>query len=301
MTETRAGLVRAPMDEDATGSRSPGPDGGSGRPDRWVGLASPHRADTTASFLHKTGLHKTGLRKTAARPESRNPSSSPGAAAVIAAQLAQIGTVITLPRGRTIIAEGEPADCVFGTLGGTLRCVRFLPDGRRYIPDFLLPGSVFGVADDGYYRQTVEAVSDTVLIRSARRRFDALLERDPRVARRIFNLLRDELATAHERMLLLGRRNATERLATFLLEMAERLSGGTRATEVALPMTRIDIADHLGLTIETVSRLFTRLRRRRILALPTLGRVSFLKREILESLAAEGAPAPSRPIAARHA
>ena len=210
------------------------------------------------------------------------PTLSP--AAIVAAGLDRLGTVTMLERGRMLIQEQDPAEHVFKVLSGALRAVRLLPDGRRYITEFLLPGDYVGLAENGTYSQTIEAVTDAKVVKYSRRRLDAFLDSDARAGRHFFGLVCGELSAAQDRMLLLGRKSALERMASFLLAIADRRSPD--ATAVDLPMSRSDIADYLGLTIETVSRVLGQLRAREIIDVPTVNRIVFTDREALEDIGA---------------
>jgi CRP-like cAMP-binding protein len=138
--------------------------------------------------------------------------------------------------------------------------VKLMEDGRRQIGEFLMVGDLLGFDALGTHDFAAEAVSDVVLRRYPRRMVDALAERNAQLARRLRDLTSISLRMAHTRLLLLGRKTASERIATFLLEMAERLPQ-TRAGVLDMPMSRTDMADHLGLTIETVCRVLAHLRR----------------------------------------
>lgn len=206
----------------------------------------------------------------------------------LAMRLQRIAMEVAHPAGWTIIRVGDTAVSVFKVVSGVLRSVRLLPDGRRHIASFLLPGDFFGFSDTGIYSHTVEAIDDVKLLRFPRDRFEAILEADADARRCFFTLVCGELSAVQDHMLLLGRKTALERLASFLLHLADRDPTPVQgeATKVSLPMCRVDIGDYLGLTIETVSRLLSQLRRRKIIALPRSNRVLFLDREMLEAIAA---------------
>jgi len=212
------------------------------------------------------------------------PLPTPSRAAIVGAGLDRLGAVIMIKRGRMLLLEQDPAEHMFKVLSGALRAVRLLPDGRRYITAFLLPGDYVGLAENGTYSQTIEAVADTKLVKYSRRRFEAFLDADPRAGRHFFGLVCGELSATQDRLLLLGRKSAVERIASFLLAIAERRS--PEAMAVDLPMSRSDIADYLGLTIETVSRVLGELRARAIIDVPTVHRIVFTDREALEDISA---------------
>lgn len=211
------------------------------------------------------------------------PATQLRTAPVAANGLDSLGATVNYLRGKTVVEEGAPADYVYKVVAGALRKVRLLPDGRRHITTFLMPGDFFGFSEGQTYTHTVEAVANVTLVRYARRGFDAVLEQDPRAGRQFLNLVCRALSATQDQLLLLGRKSALERMATFLLAMADKAGEGA---ELDLPMDRTDVADYLGLTIETVSRLITRLRGMRIIDTPDAHRVVILKREALVDLSA---------------
>lgn len=172
--------------------------------------------------------------------------------------LEQFGAHQSVRRGEGLYAAGDDAGFCYRVVSGSIRAVGLDEDGRRQIAEFLLPGDPLGFDSLGTHHLSAEAVTDAVVVRYPRRAVDALSERHGALARRLHALALRGLRRAHERMFLLGRKTAGERVAAFLLEMAAR-APGRGAGAVELPMTRADIADHLGLTTETVSRNMTQL------------------------------------------
>ena len=162
-------------------------------------------------------------------------------------------------KDQPIYAEGDPAEFCYRVLGGGVRMVKLMDDGRRQVTEFLLPGDMLGLDTLDAYDLTAEALMPTTLRRYRRAAVEALADRDPAVARRLRSFAANSLRQARERMVLLGRKTATERIASFLLEMTDHASS-CRRDHVTLPMSRNDIADHLGLTTETVCRILTWLR-----------------------------------------
>ena len=144
--------------------------------------------------------------------------------------------------------------------------VKLMEDGRRQIGEFLMEGDLIGFDAFETHDFAAEAVSDVVLRRYPRRMVEALAERNAQLARRLRDLTSVSLRMAHTRLLLLGRKTASERIATFLLEMAERLPQAQPGV-LDMPMSRTDMADHLGLTIETVCRILALLRREATVAI----------------------------------
>lgn len=159
-------------------------------------------------------------------------------------------------KGSEIFGEKEPADYVYQVLTGTVRSYKLLSDGRRQIGAFHLAGDIFGLEIGTEHRFTAEAVVDTTVRLMKRRSLELVAESDVMVARNLLSMTTSNLRHAEDHMLLLGRKTSLERVAAFLIEMDKRLS----ATGIlALPMCRRDIADYLGLTLETVSRALSRL------------------------------------------
>jgi len=199
--------------------------------------------------------------------------------------VAAISTVQTLASGRTLFSEGHRAEHVFEVIHGTLRVYKLLSDGRRQITGFLSSDRLLGLANRGLYLYTAEAVTEVALRRYSRTGFTRLADEMPSFARRLIALTANELCAAQDQMLLLGRKAAIEKVASFLLQRANEYGTDCRRS-VQIPMTRSDIADYLGLTIETVSRMFTRLRHEGAIDLPSSSCVEILDRDQLEKLAA---------------
>lgn len=190
-----------------------------------------------------------------------------------AADEAQHGTRRSFARGEEVFAEGDACSFFYKVVSGTVRTGKLLVDGRRQIDTFHLPGDVFGLESGGHHRFTAEAVEDLVVIAYRRNRFASLVHDDPAFGERLMSSMLTSLDRAHDHMVLLGRKTATEKMASFLLDLAGRLSG---ADQVVLPMQRTDIADHLGLTIETVSRTLTQMVRDGLIRLTEAGRTVIL-------------------------
>ncbi|MDE2377941.1 helix-turn-helix domain-containing protein [Bradyrhizobium sp.] len=162
----------------------------------------------------------------------------------------------TYRKGTEIYGEKEPAEYVYQVKVGAVRSYKLLSDGRRQIGAFHLAGDIFGLENGNTHRFTAEAVVDTTVRLIRRQSLETVAESDAMVARNLLRMTTKNLQHAEDHMLLLGRKTSLERVAAFLLEMDKRM----RATEVmALPMSRRDIADYLGLTLETVSRALSRL------------------------------------------
>lgn len=186
--------------------------------------------------------------------------------------------------GATLFSEGDAADCVFEVVSGTLRLYKAMADGRRQITGFVSGGQLLGLSHQGSYMYTAEAVTPLTLRRYQRPAFERRIDEEPGLARRLLSAVANELRIAQDQMLLLGRKSAAEKVASFLLALASNEDGEV-AEGVELPMGRGDIADYLGLTVETVSRTFTKLRNDGLIALPNPSIVEFLDVDQLEDLA----------------
>jgi CRP/FNR family nitrogen fixation transcriptional regulator len=159
-------------------------------------------------------------------------------------------------KGTEIFGEKEPADYVYQVVTGAVRSYKLLSDGRRQIGAFHLTGDIFGLEIGSDHRFTAEAIIDTTVRLMKRRSLERVAESDVTVARNLLSMTTTNLRHAEDHMLLLGRKTSLERVAAFLIEMDRR---STAAGVLALPMCRRDIADYLGLTLETVSRALSRL------------------------------------------
>ncbi|MGY8681224.1 helix-turn-helix domain-containing protein [Bradyrhizobium sp. UFLA05-153] len=168
----------------------------------------------------------------------------------------------TYRKGKVIYGEREPAEYVYQVKAGAVRSYKLLSDGRRQIGAFHLVGDIFGLDNAETHRFTAEAVVETTVCLIKRQSLEVVAESDMVVSRNLLGLTTSKLQHAEDHVLLLGRKTSLERVAAFLHEMDERLSA---ADVMSLPMTRRDIADYLGLTLETVSRVVSRLHKAGIL------------------------------------
>jgi CRP/FNR family transcriptional regulator, anaerobic regulatory protein len=177
---------------------------------------------------------------------------------------ALLGIGITLEKaaGQTLLVEGDPRSHAYRILAGAVRLFKALPDGRRQVLDFGTAGECFGLIGAELYSYSVEAVVRTTVSRHPLAQIEGALEARPRLAIGLLELARADLERARAQMLLLGRKSAEERVAAFLVRFAER---GCRPV-VRLPISRQDIADYLGLTVETVSRTLSQFRRDGLIA-----------------------------------
>jgi CRP/FNR family nitrogen fixation transcriptional regulator len=186
-------------------------------------------------------------------------------------------------KGTEIYGEKEPAEYVYQVKSGAVRSYKLLSDGRRQIGAFHLGGDIFGLENGSEHRFTTEAIVDTTVRLVRRQSLETVAQNDAKLARNLLSMTTNNLQHAEDHMLLLGRKTSLERVAAFLLEMDKRL---TASGIMALPMSRRDIADYLGLTLETVSRALSRLHELGVLGFigNTQRQIVLLDRQQLESL-----------------
>jgi CRP/FNR family transcriptional regulator, anaerobic regulatory protein len=176
-------------------------------------------------------------------------------------RLTAIMSTVEIAADHAIFDEASPAEHVYTVTDGAVKIYKLLSDGRRQVTGFLFPGDFLGLTHNESYAYSAEALLATRLCRFPRKKLEALLDELPKLEQRLLGMASHELAAAQDQMVLLGRKSARERLISFLLLLS---SEATRRDQpenpVNLPMNRHDIADYLGLTIETVSRTFTQLK-----------------------------------------
>ena len=194
--------------------------------------------------------------------------------------LERIGTRLKFLPNHEIYAEGDSTDCWYKVISGTVRVCKLLADGRRHIGEFCFSGDYFGIDSGAERLYSAEAVDDVIVMRFERKATERLIDQNAAVARILRDTVLRELTNAHGHTLLLGRMTALERVATFLLEMFERRD---RTKTLDLPMSRNDIADYLGLTIETVCRTLSAFKRDGVIGIPTAHRIELLDRDALEA------------------
>jgi CRP/FNR family transcriptional regulator len=201
--------------------------------------------------------------------------------------LVGIGITFRAAPGQTIVLEGDACESCFRVLTGAVRLHKGTAAGRRQLIDFLVAGDCFGLIGT-HYSYGVEAITQSTLVRVSRATLAAAARGRPEVAERLIEHAAAELARAHEHMLLLGRKNTQEKVASLLVDLARRIGADESMPAFRLPISRQEMADHLGLTVETVSRTMTRLREKGLIALPTPHYVVLLHPAELAALA-EGA------------
>lgn len=212
--------------------------------------------------------------------------SGSGRSTAEADPLDRLGAVARYAKNRTIYYEGDEADHYFKVRSGTVRLCKVTEDGRRQIAAFLTAGDLFGWTDQAFYSFSAEAVTEVTVEKFQRQRIEESVRANPSLGRRILMLLSNQLASAHEHLLLLGRMTASERIAVFLLDLArrQRAANGAAAT-IELAMSRKDMADYLGLTVETVSRTMSALKRKGIISFAVPESVQLKQSTALERLA----------------
>jgi CRP/FNR family transcriptional regulator len=202
-------------------------------------------------------------------------------------QLAAAAVIRSVAAGETVLQEGDAAQDFFNITHGTAKLYKLLPDGRQQITGFAGTGHFLGLAHSTSYAFSAEAIEPMQMCRFSRPKLRALIADFPALEARLLETACNELAAAQEQMLLLGRKTARERLASFLLMRSRQAAPCCHsATVIRLPMTRGEIADYLGLTTETVSRVFTQFRKAKRIATPSSTEVVVLDQEWLEDLAA---------------
>jgi CRP/FNR family transcriptional regulator len=209
--------------------------------------------------------------------------------ALDARELDRLNAIVTQNRiapHQLIFNEGDPAAHLFNVIEGTVKIYKLLADGRRQITGFLFPGDFLGIALHDHYTYSAEAVTAVRICRFPRGKFENLLQEFPKLENRLLQTASNELAAAQDQMVLLGRKSAAERVASFLVTLAARARQRRQPDKLlTIPMSRADIGDYLGLTIETVSRTFTRLRKSGAIALPDNHHVEILQHGALLELA----------------
>jgi CRP/FNR family transcriptional regulator len=206
-------------------------------------------------------------------------------------RLAATAVSMNVEAGRAFIQEGDPAEHFFNVTAGCAKLFKLLADGRRQITGFAGIGTFLGLAVSATYAFSAEALEPMKVCRFSRAKLRALLDDYPAMEQRLLEVASNELVAAQEQMLLLGRKTARERIASFLIARAALPSiclaqAPALAEVITLPMTRADIADYLGLTIETVSRSLTRFKAEGLIEIPAAGEIAIRDRPALSRMAA---------------
>jgi CRP/FNR family nitrogen fixation transcriptional regulator len=226
-------------------------------------------------MLMQTTIRTQPFKQVPVHPRSAPPVSNSQNNAI-----EMMGALMPFTRNSEIYGENEAADYLYKVVSGTVRTYKVLLDGRRQIGAFYLAGDIFGLEAGDTHSFSAEAINDCKILVIKRSAVTALAARDNEVARLMWEVTARELGRVQAHNLLLIQ-SAQERVATFLLEMADRVSGNGA---VELPMSRQDIADYLGLTIETVSRTLTQLEKNAAIEVPTSRRILLRNRSALSRL-----------------
>lgn len=202
------------------------------------------------------------------------------------AELEAMARPVCYGQRQQMFAQDEPSDSVYNLTSGSVRLYRLLPDGRRQVVGFAIPGDFLGLSMSERTVYGAEALTAVTACKFNREAFAALVDERPHLLRRLYDLASHELSLAQEQMVIIGRRTAEERVVCFLIGLRKRWAQfNHNSVTVPLPMTRQDIADFLGLTIETVSRAVSKLAREKALLVVPDG-VRLLDLERLEKIAA---------------
>jgi CRP-like cAMP-binding protein len=225
--------------------------------------------------------HTTNFSRTQPLALGKNPLCVPSLAFhSLNWTLDMMGAPMSFKRNSEIYGENEPAEFLYKLVSGAVRTAKILNDGRRQIGEFYLPGDIFGLEIGAEHAFSAEAIADAKVIVIKRSAVESLAARDNDISQQLWATTGRELKRMQEHILLLIK-TAQERVAGFLLEMAMRIKS---TTEIELPMSRQDIADYLGLTIETVSRTLTILENSAAIALPSSRRIVLLNPAALRRL-----------------
>ena len=202
-------------------------------------------------------------------------------------RLRKAGEVVDLPAGTIVVPSKRRDDAMVLVEAGALMLSKSLPDGRRQVVGFRLANDLTTLWGNGDMQSvTLQTIVPSRIRRIARNTVEKLLESEPRSFRWLLDQIGHEVSAVQGQLLTVGRRNKEERLAAFLLEMCYRTGGGSaKSPEVSLPMHRPEIADYLGLSPETVSRVFARFTKGGLVALPNPSHVRLLDLAVLEELA----------------
>lgn len=197
-------------------------------------------------------------------------------------RLRAIAPIQRVAAHQTFMREGDVRTCVFMIKDGCAKAYKALPDGRIHIVGFLFPGDILGFSPHDQYTFSVESLTEMKVRRVKCESLAEFVHTSPAIADSLFRIIIGEMVLAHERLLMLGCKDATEKVASLLLDMANRQSNKWNR-RIQLPMSRTDIADYLGLSIETVSRSFSKLKNAGIISVPNSSSVTVSDMRALES------------------
>ena len=200
--------------------------------------------------------------------------------------LSNLRPTVHYKQNTTLVDQDEPAEAVHIVTEGVVRLHTLLPDGRRQVVGFALPGDFLGYILGDIYTCSAVALGEVTTCRFSRKIFDELLDKMPHLLRSMYAAVARELSFAQRHMMLLGHYSARQKVAAFVLQVRERWRINGASVHVRLPMSRQDIADYLGMSIETVSRTLGRLERLRLIVVVPDG-VRILDMDRLAKLAGE--------------
>src|SRR5476651_1315358 len=229
-------------------------------------------------MLAQTVISRSSSRQPAAHAATRAARSVPPVRShPVNTSIEMMGASMPFARNAEIYGENEPAEYLYKIISGTVRTYKVLNDGRRQIGAFYVAGDMFGLEIGDIHTFSAEAIVDCKVMVIKRSTVIAMAARDHEISRQLWSMTAQELLRVQDHILLLIK-TAQERVAGFLLEMAKRAPAGN---EIDLPMSRQDIADYLGLTIETVSRTLTQLENSSAIAVPSSRRIVLRNRAAL--------------------
>lgn len=225
-----------------------------------------------------------GTSLTASQPVLSASSSRASLPPDIGSPLSAFGTVLHYPQHKTIFTKGDEASFSYGVVAGAVRLSMMTPGGDRSIAEFALPGDFFGINWLGQHTLTAETLDDVTLVCFGWKRLKRLGDENKEVRAELFSILRHNLWATQIHLLTLGRHCALERVATFLVELMDRSKKANKRA-LDIPMSREDIGDYLGLTIETVCRALTELKIRKIIDIPSRREIVVRHAAALRSIA----------------
>ncbi|MDF1774494.1 MAG: helix-turn-helix domain-containing protein [Rhizobiaceae bacterium] len=191
-----------------------------------------------------------------------------------------------VPAGHRLFCDGDDADYIYEIMEGVVRTSKLLSDGRRQVLSFGYPGDIAGLSHDHFYHSDCEALSGVTLRLHHKNAFNVSFENEPDFNNELLKYAAAEVNNMQEHFIMLGRKSATEKVASFLITLMDRVGQKNDCnTCFELPMCRSDIADFLGLTIETISRTLTKLRAEGVIELPKKQQVLVCKPSALRALA----------------
>jgi len=202
-------------------------------------------------------------------------------------EMESAGVVVRFTRNDTIYSKGDEARYSYKVIEGAVRLSRIFADGRRQIVNFFLPDENFGIELSEEYSATAEAVGEVVALRCPRLCIAQMTDGDPDISHKRLAMFSKSLAAAERHVAMLGHQSAKERVASFFMALEMQRRNDDQHT-LDLPLSRQDIADYLGLTIETTCRALSELKRLNIIATPSRRRIVIRNIEGLRAISEGG-------------